>query len=84
MFRKKMTQKYIQYTKIAVAERFITTLKNKIYKFDLRNKGLKPEKKQFFKKLFCKFSIDYCDKSSSYCAQSSSDNLYIKLLTSST
>ena len=43
----------------------------------MRNNGFKPEKKQFCKKFTCKFSIDYSD-------QSSSDNLYIKLLTSKT
>ena len=32
--------------------------------FDIRNHGLKPEEKQFFKKFICKFSIDYYDQSS--------------------
>ena len=42
--------------------------------FDTRHNGFKPEKKAiFWKKFFCKFSTDCCD-------QSSSDNLYIKLL----
>ena len=45
--------------------------------FDIRNIGFKPEKKQFLKKFTSRSSIDCCD-------QSSSDNLYIKLLISKT
>ena len=51
---------------------------NNPYWFDVRSSGFKPEKKQFkifFFKFTGKFSIDYCD-------QSSSGNLYTKLLTS--
>ena len=37
--------------------------------FDVRSSGFKPEKKQFkkifFFKFTCKFSLDYCDQSSS-------------------
>ena len=51
----------------------LTAVENKMPSFDIRNNGLKQEKKQFLKK----FSINYCD-------QSSSDNLHIKLLTSKT
>ena len=33
--------------------------------FYIRNNKCKPEKKQFFKKFTCKFSIDCCDQTSS-------------------
>ena len=53
---------------------FIQPFRNKNISLILKKNGCKPEKKQSFKKLTCKFLIDYC-------GQSSSDNLCIKLLT---
>ena len=42
--------------------------------FDIKDNGFKSKKKQFFFLITCKFLMDYFD-------QSSSDNLYIELLT---